>query len=352
MLRASRTACLAAFLILAGAGVFAQPIPATACTHAASDTCYAAMRPRADLGWLHYYRSQAPGTAPSVAVIALHGHPRDANRTFNAALHAVQAAGKQDQTLVIAPVFQVAETAASRCRTKGVPAAQVDDLLWTCSSWIEGGGAFSSFAALDALVRELHQRWPSLQTITIAGFSAGAQLVQHYIGFAAAPTPGGPALRYVVASPGTWLYFNATRPVATPTANCPTQNQWKYGTENLPARLGRKAEDARQAYAAADVHYLAGALDTGNHPGSFFRILDKSCAANTQGPYRLERALAYAAAERQQQAPGAVARELTVVPGCAHDVTCVFTSPAAQSRCRTSRPLLGADRGCPPRRGC
>jgi hypothetical protein len=334
MLRAGIAACLAACLTLAGAGVFAQPTPASGCAEAASEACYAAFRPRADQGWLHYYQSQvpqAPGTAPTMALIALHGHPRDANRTFNAALRAVQMAGKQEQTLVIAPVFQVAALAAARCHTSGVPAAQADDLLWTCSSWIEGGGAVSSFAALDALVRELHQRWPSLQTITIAGFSAGAQLVQHYIGFAAAPTPGSPALRYVVASPGTWLYFDAPRPVATPTVNCPTQNQWKYGTENLPAALGRTADDARQHYATADVHYLAGALDTGDHPGSFFRILDKSCAANTQGPYRLERALAYAAAERQQQTRGAVPREITVVPGCAHDVACVFTSPAARS---------------------
>lgn len=328
---------LAVWLLLAAGSVLAQAT-APSCKESASDACYTAFRPRADLGLLHYYTSLQHGVDaahPTSALIALHGHPRDANRTFNAALRAVQAAGVQDQTLVVAPVFQVAEPAAARCRTKGVPTAQADDVLWTCASWIAGSGAFSSFTALDALVDELHQRWPSLHSITIAGFSAGAQLVQHYIGFAAAAKPGAPTVRYVVASPGTWLYFDAARPVATPQVACPTQNQWKYGTESLPATLtsfGRHVEEAHQAYAAADVHYLVGALDTGDNPGTYYRILDKSCAAQAQGPYRRERALGYAAVENQQRtAANQTTREVTVVPGCAHDVACVFTSPAARS---------------------
>ncbi len=327
-------ASLAVWLALTAASVFAQPNPVPSCTEAASDACYTAFRPRSDVGLLHYYSSLQPGVdaaQPTAALIALHGHPRDANRTFNAALRAVQAADMQDQTLVIAPVFQVAEPAAARCHAKGVPTAQADDVLWTCASWIEGGGTFSSFAALDALVDELHQRWPSLRSITIAGFSAGAQLVQHYIGFAASTKPGAPNVRYVVASPGTWLYFDAARPTAALHATCPTKNRWKYGTENLPATLGRRAEEAYQAYAAAEVHYLVGALDTGDNPGTYYRILDKSCAAQAQGPYRLERALGYVAAENQQRsAANQATREVAVVPGCAHDVACVFTSPAAR----------------------
>jgi len=276
-------------------------------------------------GPLHYYASQPPGSTPGSALVALHGHPRDANKTFAAALHAVQQA--QADTLVIAPVFQVADPA--KCHTDGVPTAQPGELLWTCASWIEGAAAqtgVTSFAALDALLAELPQRWPGLRSITIAGFSAGAQMVQHYIGFAA-DAPAGITLRYVVASPGSWLYFDPQRPVEV--ADCPRQNRWKYGTDALPASLGRSATDARARYAQADIHYLAGALDSGTGPGTFSKILDQSCAAQAQGPYRLQRAQAYAAYDRRQLAPQQQ-RSVTAVPGCAHDVACVWGAPEAQ----------------------
>lgn len=298
-------------------------------TGAAAAADYRSLTPTGQTGTpgpLHYYASQPPGSAPTSALVALHGHPRDANQTFAAALHAVQQA--QADTLVIAPVFQVTDPA--KCHTDGVPAAQPGDLLWTCASWIEGGTSqtgVTSFAALDALVAELPLRWPGLRSITIAGFSAGAQMVQHYIGFAA-DAPAGIALRYVVASPGSWLYFDPQRPVEM--ADCPGQNRWKYGTDALPAALGRNATDARARYAQADIHYLAGALDSSPGPGTFSKILDQSCAAQAQGPYRLQRAQAYAAYDRSQLAP-LRQRSVTVVPGCAHAVACVWGAPEARA---------------------
>ena len=79
--------------------------------------------------------------------------------------------------------------------------------------WIEGGldnaGKTGSFNAMDNLLADMKRRWPSLQTITVAGFSAGAQFVQHYVGFAHPPAV---RLRYVVADPGSWLYFDHLRP--------------------------------------------------------------------------------------------------------------------------------------------
>ena len=60
--------------------------------------------------------------------------------------------------------------------------------------------------------------------------------------------------------------------------------------ESLPAHLHRTADAARRRYAAADISYGAAADDTGTAPGAYYRILDKSCAAQLQGPYRLQRA--------------------------------------------------------------
>ncbi|MEP7098895.1 MAG: hypothetical protein ABI781_00205 [Burkholderiales bacterium] len=314
-----------------------------ACQTGASTACYFAFEPPAAGGQLHYYASRVPGAsaAPTSALIALHGHSRDANKTFDAALLAVRRAGRDADTLVIAPVFQVEAARAANCRTAGVPAAQPGDLLWTCSSWLEGaasanGSRFGSFAALDALVAELVRQWPSLRSVTIAGFSAGAQMVQHSIGFAAAP-PAGVTLRYVVADPGSWLYFDAFRPHPVDAANCPAVNRWKYGTESLPAHFTRDAAQARAHYAAAEIHYLEGELDSDAAKGTAYRVLDTSCAANAQGPFRLQRGQAYLTYDRALLAP-AHRRELVVVPGCAHDVACVFPSPAA------SAALLGAPR--------
>jgi len=322
-------ACSVGAVPAAGAG---------ACTSAADDGCYLAFEPAGAGGRLNYYTSRPPGGAPNEpgptrALLALHGHSRDANKTFDAALLAVRRGGGLAETLVVAPVFQVDPARAEKCRTAGVPAARPGDLLWTCASWLEGGpsangAALGSFAALDALVAELVRQWPSLRTVTIAGFSAGAQMVQHAIGFAAAP-PAGVALRYVVADPGTWLYFDAARPQPVDAANCSGVNRWKYGTDALPAHFTRDAAQARAQYAAAEVHYLEGELDSDDAKGAAYRVLDKSCAANAQGPFRLQRGQAYGEYDRSLLAP-AKQRQVTVVPGCAHDVACVFPSPAAR----------------------
>jgi hypothetical protein len=349
---------------LALCGLNAQAASAP-CETSAKPECYVAFQPAAGKGLLHYYTSRpAPAAAdsagPTRALIGMHGHPRDAGKTFNAALLAVQRANRLADTLVVAPLFQVADEQAGPCRSKGVPAVQPDDLLWTCESWLQGGQAenaptINAFAALDALVVELKQRWPSLRTVTVAGFSAGAQMVQHYIAYAAdAP---GVTVRYVVADPGSWLYFDPVRPQALQGGRpvdgagclrageaadggcsyemrpidtaCPQTHRWKYGTDGQPAHLGRSAEAARARYAQADVQYLQGAQDSGDNRGAYYGILDKSCAAAAQGPYRLQRGLAYAAYDRALLSKN-VERQLTVVPGCAHDVACVFPAEAAR----------------------
>ena len=362
----------ALMLICASAAASAE---CTASASASAPTaCYLGFKPPEAGGVFHYYASQALGDSaspvpPTQALIALHGHPRDANKTFEAAWSAVQRAGVIATTLVVAPVYQVDTAQSAKCRTAGVPAAQSGDLLWTCASWIDGGpartgSAPTSFAVMDALVAELSQRWPSLRVITIAGFSAGAQMVQRYIAFAAPPAASGPSLRYVVADPGSWLYFDAVRPqpmqgdsavdwaacdgtgdlgrctlrfIEPPAdllAECAAMNRWKYGLDSAPVALGRSAAEARARYAEADIHYLEGALDSGQTPGAASQLLDRSCAANAQGPYRLQRGVAYAQYDRLHLAtPLASARPhpLTVVPGCAHDVRCVFPSAAARA---------------------
>ncbi|WP_213881772.1 hypothetical protein [Pseudomonas sp. dw_358] len=290
---------------------------------------YTAFEPQAGGGTLHYYVT--PGVkAPRAALIVLHGHPRDAENTFDAATEAVANAGESADTVVVAPQFQVSARSADKCTGQGVPDAEPGDLLWTCRSWVEGeparnGAGVNSYAALDALVHRLHEQWPSLHEVTVAGFSAGGQMVQHYIGYAAIEP--GVKLRYVVGSPGSYLYFDPQRP--DPVASCADANQWRYGTDNAPAWLTRSPADARAHYAGADVHYLVGALDSSTAKGTFYPILDKSCGAMSQGEFRLQRAQGFVEYARKRLVNGHQS-ELVVVPDCAHDVRCVFPAPAAR----------------------
>ncbi|GAK26970.1 MULTISPECIES: hypothetical protein [Serratia] len=302
-------------------------------------------------GDLLYFVAQPQDVAPDSALIVLHGYPRDAGKTLAAAVKAAQLAGQTGQTLLVVPLFPVSDAQSGHCHSPGVPQAQAGDALWSCSSWIEGGldnrGKTSSFAALDRLVAELKVKWPRIRWVTVAGFSAGAQFVQHYVGFA--NPPPGIKLRYVISDPGSWLYFDRRRPqpvikgrpvdwrdcgstrgctfdwVEVNSDACPNVNRWKYGIEQIPPFLAQKTESMRERYASADITYMAGEKDTGDAAGSFYKILDKSCAAQAQGPYRLQRAIAYAAYDRRFIAPHAK-RDLAIVPDCAHDVSCVFPS--------------------------
>ncbi|MBD1551726.1 hypothetical protein [Pseudomonas typographi] len=298
--------------------LLAVPLPALASTFERFDSL-------PGHGSLGAYVSTAQ--APQQAVITLHGYPRDARRTFDATVAAVA-----PDTLVLAPLFQVPAGEAEHCHSPAEPAAQAGDLLWRCGSWLAGAPAendraVTAFAAVDALIAQVGQRWPSVKVVTVAGFSAGAQWVQHYAAFAQQPPAGG-RLRFVVASPGSWLYPDTWRPY--PQADCPAQNHWKYGLEQLPGWLPQGAEQARAQYRAADISYLAGALDHGDSPAAHGKILDRSCPALAQGPWRLQRAQAFTEH---------LGQPLQVVPGCAHDVRCVFGS--AQGRQALAAPPAG-----------
>jgi len=356
--------------------VLALLLPATSCwpkvnaagaesSDCATGRCYLSVAP-AGAGKLNYFASHPPKASssrsdPSQALIAMHGHSRDVDKTYNAALRAVSLADLEATTLVIAPLFQVDIAGSDKCHAAGTPNPRGDELLWTCESWPAGGVAqnadrLTSFAALDALLSELPLRWPSLRAITFAGFSAGAQFVQRYIGFSAAQS-GAVSVRYVVSDPGTWLYFDAVRPqpmrdgrevdwsacsggasflgdcaltFTSAQSACPGVNRWKYGTADLPQTLGSNAAEARARYAEADVGYLEGELDSNPGKGTSYRLLDRSCAANAQGPYRMQRGLAYAEYDHTYLAP-LKHHKMVVVPGCAHDVACVFPSAAGRA---------------------
>ncbi|VWB11799.1 hypothetical protein BAR24066_00385 [Burkholderia arboris] len=268
--------------------------------------------------------------APDVTrvFIVIHGTLRNADAYYASGRKVVEQAGASGNgTMVVAPQFLTrADT-----RAFSLPAST---LAWTQEGW-KGGeparqpGPISSFAALDALLAHFADRslYPSLTTVVVIGHSAGAQLLQRYAvagreGDALAHT--GIAVRYVVANPSSYLYFDDERPNADAIAGgtCPRATQWKYGLKSAPPYVA--SQDARELetrYVARRVVYLLGQADT----NPYTHFIDRSCAAMAQGPYRLARGLAYFDYLKKRH-PDDLAQQVVEVPGVGHDGLGMFTS--------------------------
>ncbi|HEY9101690.1 alpha/beta fold hydrolase [Chitinimonas sp.] len=283
-------------------------------------------------GLLALYADPAqPAADTDRVVIVIHGRLRDADVYFKSAQAARAAAGDVGRhTQLLVPQF-LADRDASAYKL----APEV--LRWSLTGWMGGEpahapAAIASYEALDALLASLadKQRYPKLKQVVIAGHSGGAQVVQRYavVGQGEAVlAKQGIKLRYVVANPSSYLYFSADRPDGQGgykpfnVAGCGDFNLWKYGWEDAPAYARQLSPaDYEQRYAARDVVYLLGTADTNpNHPA-----LDKTCAAEAQGPYRYARGQAYARYVAQRNP--ASRQPLYPVPGVGHDGDRMLTS--------------------------
>ncbi|MGA8398873.1 MAG: hypothetical protein WB697_03240, partial [Stellaceae bacterium] len=144
-------------------------------------------------------------------------------------------------------------------------------------------------------------------------------------------------LRYVVGSPGTYTYFGDERPLpdgtfgASAGIQCPDYNRWKFGfAGGLPpyasAATAKGIPALEHRYVARDVVYLAGGDDTDpNH-----RLLNKTCAAEAQGPTRLAR-MQFFLADMKQRDGVAFRQPMRIIPGVAHNEARVFGSPCGRA---------------------
>jgi pimeloyl-ACP methyl ester carboxylesterase len=271
------------------------------------------------------------------AVIVIHGKLRNADVYFRTAQNAREAAhADADSTLLIAPQF----LATLDLRVHDEPA---DLLRWKGDAWMGGEPArgplpISSYAVLDAIVTRLADRklFPNLQHVVVAGHSGGAQVVQRYAVAARnidVLTREGIDVRYVVANPSTYAYFDAQRPnaqgVAAPfdAAQCADFNQWKYGMDNRPPYLSDRSPAQLEAtYASRRIDYLVGGADTDPQQSA----LDRSCAAEAQGAQRFARAEAYYR-YIQSRHPEGLKQRFHIVPGVGHDGARMLTSVCALS---------------------
>jgi pimeloyl-ACP methyl ester carboxylesterase len=276
----------------------------------------------------------APTREVQRAVILIHGRLRNGDTYFELAQRSCAlAGGTAADTLLIVPQF----LATADVEAHEVPSST---LHWDWTSWMggenaEGPAPISSFDVLDAILHTFASReqFASLAEVVIAGHSGGAQVVQRYAVVARDEAPlaaRGIALRYVVANPSSYVYFDAMRPVASgefaafDRAMCPSFNRWKYGLEDLPDYAGDAASAAalEARYAQRDVTVLLGGADCDpQHPA-----LDRSCAALTQGEHRLGRGLAYARYMTLRHPEGLAKHRTYVIDGVGHDAKGIFAS--------------------------
>jgi pimeloyl-ACP methyl ester carboxylesterase len=280
--------------------------------------------------------SAAPDPGIERAVVMVHGVRRNAEDYFTTGEQLLATAHWPDtHTLLLAPGFF---TARDRPAGANLP-------LWD-SRWMQGRPSvqgrvgITPLRALDDLLAWVGdgKRYPALKQIVLIGHSAGGQLVQRYAVFSSAEqklAAQGIALRYVISSPSSYLYFDDRRPMGAQfnqdaVAHCPEVNHYRYGLEGLPSGLNEQASSARELfkqYASKPVTYLVGEQD--NDPNH--RLLDKSCAAEAQGRTRLERQRQYLAYEQllshEWRIP--VNHAQAQVPGTGHDARALYTSPVA-----------------------
>jgi pimeloyl-ACP methyl ester carboxylesterase len=206
-------------------------------------------------------------------------------------------------------------------------------LRWQGNDWMAGGlstapFALSAYAALDQIIARIGDRrqFPDVKEVVIAGHSGGAQVVQRYA-LLSQDQPelkaAGVQVRFVIANPSSYAYFDERRPVAFSHAGCPGFNRWKYGLSDLPAYAeGQTPAQLEEKYAARDIVYLLVQQDIDpRHPA-----LDKGCEAEAQGPYRLIRGRYYFDYLTRRH-PQGLRQQLVEVPGVGHNGVGMFTSP-------------------------
>jgi pimeloyl-ACP methyl ester carboxylesterase len=274
------------------------------------------------------------------AIVVIHGALRNAENAFAVIQQAAVLAREAGRhTLILAPQF-LSEVDEVRYP---IP---LDVPVWSIDDWKEGSPSeirrddstdrrVSSFAVLDALLRTLNDRqhWPALKQLVLAGHSAGGQFIQRYAVAGHAPTDlsqQGIHTRFLVANPSSYLYFDARRPTEHgfapfPQTRCRGFDHYKYGLEHSNPYVAAQTPQALLAhYTRQQVIYLLGALDA--DPTDPF--LDRSCAAQAQGPTRLARGQAY-----YRYLPLVLGHEVkqrqhqVVVEGVGHDHQGIFHSP-------------------------
>ncbi|GAA1817284.1 hypothetical protein [Actinomadura chokoriensis] len=245
------------------------------------------------------------------AVIVVHGALRNAGdyyRSIKGAPH----------RMTIAPQFLTEDDVRD-------DPGRAEYLHWGTEDWKGGLGRVSSFTVMDELLRRL-EAFTGLLRVTIVGNSAGGQFVNRYAAVGRGPDDFAVPVRFVVANPSTYLYFDRDRrkgDTFLPHED-PEVDRWRYGFgAGVPEYVGGATSGADHfaRYIGRDVVYLLGADDTDRGAA----LLEIHPAAEAQGATRVERGEIYHDYLRHKAQKDVHA--LVRVPGVGHDAGQMFASP-------------------------
>ncbi len=286
---------------------------AAACTAATSD-CTQWVSPGESASRLLVYASyplDKRNEAVTRALVVVHGGARNGDNYFRSAGAAAFLANALDDTIVISPRF-----AANGGECKDALAE--NELNWPCTgnNWGRGGAAvnnaaLTSYDLADEILRKL------------------ARKTRYHMANQVHETLGVP-VSYVIANTSSYTYPDANRPVVGVAegrafgdrANCTTYNRWPYGLLERAGYSARSTDDQlKKQLVARPATYLVGQFDTSPLAG-----FDASCPAMAQGPHRLGRGEAFVSYIKANY--GAQHKSM-VIPMCAHDARCMFTSDRA-----------------------
>jgi pimeloyl-ACP methyl ester carboxylesterase len=322
---------LGAIALLAAGSTTAAAAP---CTAATSD-CTQWVSPGESASRLLVYATyplDKRNEAVTRALVVVHGGARNGDNYFRSAGAAAFLANALDDTIVISPRF-----AANGGECKDALAE--NELNWPCTgnNWGRGGAAvnnaaLTSYDLADEILRKLARKenFPNLKSIVVAGHSAGGGFVTRYHMANQVHETLGVPVSYVIANTSSYTYPDANRPVVGVAegrafgdrANCTTYNRWPYGLQERAGYSTRSTDDQlKKQLVARPATYLVGQFDTSPLAG-----FDASCPAMAQGPHRLGRGEAFVTYIKANY--GAQHKSM-VIPMCAHDARCMFTSDRA-----------------------
>jgi hypothetical protein len=264
-------------------------------------------------------------------LVVVHGALRDSDRYLAVGEAAAGTMGLS--TLIVAPQF------LADVDLEADAGAPDDALYWGVEGWKGGEAALgpapiSSFTAMDSLLRQLTApgRLSDAKTsaVVIVGNSAGGQYVNRYAAVGRAPdelAEHGIAVRFIIANPSTYLYFDRDRPVAV--ADAERVNRWRYGFDAAPAYVDGSPRQSLERYLARDVTIVLGGEDR----DTAALLLEVSAPAMAQGANRFERGVRYHEhVRRLADVAGLPARHRLIrLAGVGHAASDVLAAPQTRT---------------------
>ncbi|MGQ0829646.1 MAG: T9SS type A sorting domain-containing protein [Bacteroidota bacterium] len=293
-----------------------------------------------------YYRNNSISTPNSNftrAIITIHGTNRNADDYYNNMVSVATSAGQVNSTLIIAPQFLMEMDVDDHNLAS-------DYLFWTNSGWKEGRNSetsssanprtqsISSYAVLDTIIYRIAQNFPTINSITITGHSAGGQVLNRYAASNQVEQDINPCMQYVIANPSSYLYMTneryntTTKTFSVPSTSCTDYDEWHKGFYKLqtqcPYAYNVGVTTIRNQYSQRRVVYLLGMLD--NDPND--SDLDVSCSGMLQGTQRFERGMIYNKFLKYYYGNGITQKhKLDSVPNVGHDNYGMYNSTVGRS---------------------